>query len=294
MMVGAKRRAVNSQEKLNLAAPVSLFAIARRANCGEAPRSTPKGRSRTVSIRALRQVVHVNVKGRVAMLCFARGISDQRRQRLYANAVGDALVRRFAELPGSTGQLREYLDEQMAFLEAALEAAEQRRSERVASGPAHLDESAPPEHGDAKSRPSGPNGTACPQTLEEKLKQARKPLSKLLREDCVQLGLVNSERAEELVKSLAGRTPAEGEARVVEELRNNLHAQVRRYIRKHRGGPWPSPMAQDELRVDIAATRGVVALLSLTRGILRERVAWERSQKKGVLGTLLSGLRSGS
>ena len=40
-LVGAKRRAVNSQEKLNLAAPMSLFAIARRANCGEAPLSVP-------------------------------------------------------------------------------------------------------------------------------------------------------------------------------------------------------------------------------------------------------------
>lgn len=227
------------------------------------------------------------------MLCFARGISDKRRQTLYANAVEDAMVRRLAELPEPGGRMREYLDEEMALLETALEAARRRRSAAPQPQPAG-GEPDPPERGEARCRPNGPGGTVCPQSMEEKLKQARKPLSKLLREDCVQLGLVNADRAEELVKSLAGRTPAEGEARVVEELRNNLHAQVRRYIRKHRGGPWPSPMAQDELRVDIAATRGVCALLTLTRGILRERVAWEHSHKKGVLSTLLSGLRSGS
>jgi hypothetical protein len=228
------------------------------------------------------------------MLCFAQGISDLRRQMLYANAVEDAMVKRLAELSGPAGQMREHLDEEMALLEAALKMAGRRRAETIGSEPADVDETVAPEQGEAKGRPNGPNGTVCPQTLEEKLRQARKPLSKLLREDCVQLGLVNAERAEELVKSLAGRTPAEGEARVVEELRNNLHTQVRRYIRKHRGGPWPAPMAQDELRVDIANTRGVFALLTLTRGILRERMAWERRQKKGVLGTLLSGLRLGS
>jgi hypothetical protein len=252
---------------------------------------------------ALRNVIHINVVGRVFMSCVAAGISDVRRIAVYVSAVEEAMGSRCAGVPPPTEHIQTLLDEQIALLERALEsyasgdevsaegAPDEPFSAEAESGLLLAAGSTQDEEGAEKDavRRTSRRAATDPLAMEEKLKQARKPIQKILREDCVQLGLVGAEDAERLVRMLAGRTRDEGEAQVVAELRNSLHQQIRRYIRKHKGGPWPSPKSQDDLRVDIVATRTVHGLLTLTRQILRERTKWESVQKKGVLGNLLGG-----
>jgi hypothetical protein len=125
--------------------------------------------------------------------------------------------------------------------------------------------------------------------MEARLQVERKPLRKLIREDCISLGLVSKDRAEALVNGLAGRTREQAEADIVAELRNNLHQQIRQYIRRHKGGPWSSPKAQEELRLDVVATHHIHGVLTLARQVLQERQKWESSQKKGVMQSLLGG-----
>ena len=243
---------------------------------------------------ALRNVIHVNVVGRVFMSCAAVGIRNPRRIAVYVSAVKEALGNRSAgESPAAT-HIQILLDEQIALLERALEAhasADEAPADDVPETPSSTESGPQDEEAVAKEETRRPSQRAAadPVAMEEKLRQSRKPIQKLLREDCVQLGLVGVEDAERMVRMLAGRTREDGEAQVVAELRNNLHQQVRHYIRKYKGGPWPSPRAQDDLRLDIVATRSVHGLLTLTRQILRERTKWESGQKTGVLGSLLGG-----
>lgn len=125
--------------------------------------------------------------------------------------------------------------------------------------------------------------------MEDKLEESRKPLRKILNEDCVRLGLLDIKRAEKLASRLAGKSREDAEAEIVAEIRNNLHQQVRAYLRKYKGGPWPSPKLQEELRVDIASTNSVHAVVTLTRFLLKERRNWETKMKKGKLGNLFGG-----
>jgi len=125
--------------------------------------------------------------------------------------------------------------------------------------------------------------------MEHKLEEERKPIRRILQEDCVQLGLVEPARAKRLCGQMAGKEPREAEAEVVAELRNNLHAQIRAFMRKHKGGPWDSPKLQEDVRMDIAGTRSVSSLITLTRALLREREEWEQNSKKGTLSNILRG-----
>jgi hypothetical protein len=122
--------------------------------------------------------------------------------------------------------------------------------------------------------------------MTEKLANERKPIQTLLCEDCVQLGLLKPKRAEYLVTQFAGKLPNEAEDEVVIELRNNLHEQVRKFMRKHKGGPWASPKDQEDLRLEIARTPTVRSMLLLTRQLLRERQQWLNKSKRSLTGRL--------
>lgn len=119
-----------------------------------------------------------------------------------------------------------------------------------------------------------------------KLDLQRKPVQSLILDECTKLRLVKPERAQQLVEQFSGKQPEEAEEEVVCELRNNLHQQVRAFIRKDKGGAWRSPKAQEEVRMDIAATRTLRGLISLTLEILREREAWCKKNKKGLMSRL--------
>lgn len=99
--------------------------------------------------------------------------------------------------------------------------------------------------------------------MEAKLQVERKPLRHLIREDSIRLGLISKYGAEVLANGLAGRKGDQAEDEIVTELRNNLNKQVRQYVWSHKGGPWPAPKAQEDLRLDVVATRHIYSLLTL-------------------------------
>ncbi len=45
-------------------------------------------------------------------------------------------------------------------------------------------------------------------------------------------------------RGMVGREPKKAEADIVVELRATLHTQIRKFLRKHKGGPWNNPKAQ--------------------------------------------------
>lgn len=128
--------------------------------------------------------------------------------------------------------------------------------------------------------------------MPTKLAQERKPIKKLIMEDCVQLGLISKKRAEYVITQMAGKQPAEAEKEVVVELRENLHKQVRRLIRKDKDNPWASPKAQEELRLEIVQTPTVRSMLFLTRDILREREEWLKRSHNSITGRIFRGKMS--
>ena len=142
----------------------------------------------------------------------------------------------------------------------------------------------------ASSRREPPaRAAAIPKGMGEKLQEEREPLQKLLIEDGVHLGLLTKDRAAKAARSAVGRTREDAEEIYVVKPRNNLHQQVRSYIRTHKGGPWPKPKDQEVLRLDIIATRPVNSVPMLARQILRERSKWESERNGGVMRNLLGG-----
>jgi hypothetical protein len=122
--------------------------------------------------------------------------------------------------------------------------------------------------------------------MPTKLAQERKPVKKLLNEDCIQLGLLTKKRAKHLITHMAGKQPADAEKEVVKELRENLHKQVRKLIRKDKDNPWSSPKAQEELRLEIVNTPSVRSVLYLTKEIYRERDEWLKRSHNSLTGRI--------
>ena len=59
--------------------------------------------------------------------------------------------------------------------------------------------------------------------MEQKLQVEREPIQQLLREDCVRAGLVDKETAERLIRDMTGKTSADAEREIVEQLRDGRH-----------------------------------------------------------------------
>lgn len=146
-----------------------------------------------------------------------------------------------------------------------------------------------PETSEKEERISKKKTKPVVKKMEDKLRDQRKPLEKILIDDCVHLRLVTKKRAKQLAIQLTGRTTREGEATVVAELRETLHQQIRKFIRDNKGGPWKSPNQQDDLRLDIAQTKTLGSLVMLTKQILREREQWESLHKQSPLSKLFGG-----
>ena len=127
--------------------------------------------------------------------------------------------------------------------------------------------------------------------MEEKLKDDRKPVQKLLLEDCVQARLLDVSRAKELINGMTGKTPQEAELEIVEYLRQELQSQVREFIRGDKDGPWSNPHTQQELREDIHAARTVRGVLLLCRQIVKEHRTWEEEHDQGGILGLFSPRR---
>lgn len=124
-----------------------------------------------------------------------------------------------------------------------------------------------------------------------KLQVKRKPIGKMIMEDCVTLGLVSPKRAKQLVQQMPGKDPKDAETEVVTELRNNLYEQIRKFMRKHKGGPWTSPTEQNDIRLEITNTPNIRMLVSLTRQLLREQNGWLDKNKTGLASRLFGMAR---
>ena len=247
-------------------------------------------------------LIEVNVTGRLMLLLTRQGLRDNRCLSIYRRAVSDVvrlhLARRAGEVPAG---IESVLDEQLTLLASAL-ARRQRggavsRDEASAAAPPGT--GAPPEAVSAgPDDPEVPSGkrspreakpasghVPTPKSMEEKLKDARKPIQTLLTQDCVRIGLIDAKRADRLVLGMTGKTSEQAEQDVVEQLRRALQDQVKSFIRKAKGGPWSDPRTQEDLRKDIHAARNIRSILMMARQVVKEYQTWQQENRRGgILG----------
>jgi hypothetical protein len=237
----------------------------------------------------LLQFLEINTAGRVVLLCHRRRIFSIETTHLYTNAIKQAVLAlcRDRDRDPNVLEVDRILNEQLEMLDLALSRPPvPRLPPREKPQEETGDEEAPKPKKNARSD----QATAVEAlSMEEKLQVARKPLRELLVKDCVQLRLVDQTRAKALANGMAGRKKEEAEADIVAELRDNLHQQIRSYMRKHKGGPWDSVRKQEDLRLDITHTNTVHNLVVLARQLLKERKDWEGRMNKGLLHNLLGG-----
>lgn len=258
----------------------------------------------------------MNVAGRVMLTLSRLGGSDARRLRIYIDAVGAAVDRQLRVL-GDEGfnQIESIMDRQAALLERALQkrmaarsadeaAARPAEAQALDHPPPKADEQAVPVLSEKDLAPDAeataeetaeagqdtrrrqPSGYV-PQakSMEEKLQDSRKPIQKLLTEDCVSAGLLDRKQAGRIIAGMTGKKPEDAELEIVEKLREILQQQVRAFIRKSKGGPWATPREQNDLRQDIHAATTIRGVLLLSRQILKERQEWEKEHGRiGILG----------
>lgn len=265
--------------------------------------------------------LELNLTGRVMMTVCRYGVSDPASVRVFVRAVLAVIHYKYPGERPSLVTLEPLLVEQLGMLDCALSARKGKVSrdngpfpdeprvpseeltevqevvepvvERQPVETPVLEEVDPPKPKRKRKKPLNSGIGAMPaKSMEDKLKDERKPVQKLLTEDCVRIGLVDKKQAGRMIKSMLGQRPEDAELAIVEELRQTLQEQVKKAIRKHKGGPWPSPRDQEAMRKDIHHTRSVKSILMLSRQIVKELRAWEAENGKGgVLAGLFGGRR---
>lgn len=243
-------------------------------------------------------LIEVNVAGRLMLLLTKHGLLDNRCLSIYQRAVGDAVRLQVAQRPGDGGTgIDTILDEQLTLLESALstrrysavvdrDAAPRAPSESTDAGSAVADarQASAPKSSSRESKPAS-GYVPAPKSMEEKLKDARKPIQTLLKEDCVRIGLIDAKKADKLILGMTGKTSEQAELDIVEHLRRVLQDQVKSFIRKAKGGPWADPRTQEDLRKDIHAARNVRSILMMARQVVKEYQTWEKENRRvGILG----------
>lgn len=224
--------------------------------------------------------LQLNLTSWIVMLLHRFGIADSARIAIYVRAVLETVRHAYPRERPSLVALNPFIREQLSLLESAL--AERRAEGSAADIDSTIEIDDLPASGPAPSRrlPRGDAGMVA-RSLEEKLCEERKPIQDLLLHDCVHTGLVDKETAKRFVASMAGRTPEEAERDIVVRLRQVLQDQVREMIRRAKGGPWASPLEQEEMRQDIHHANSVRGVLMLRRQVLKEYQAWENQQGFG-------------
>jgi hypothetical protein len=243
--------------------------------------------------------LEVNITGRLMLMLSQLGVKDACSLSIYIAAVNAVVERRArTEQAINLGNLEPFLVEQLDMLATAL-----KKSREVLNIPglarvpaAEMESTVPDEDlGTTPRRPSRPASGYVPvaKSMEEKLKDDRKPVQKLLLEDCVAEHLLDVSKARELIAGMSGKTPQNAEHEIVEYLRTVLQSQVKRFIRSDKGGPWAKPHAQEELRKDIHAANSVRGVLTLCRQIVKEHQVWEQEHgHAGILGLFSPRRRS--
>jgi len=249
--------------------------------------------------------LEINLVGRIMLGAPRHGISDPIQARRFARAIMAVIEHEYPNGGPGLIALEPLITEQLLLLEASLVNARLQQgtaapcviptceqapvAETAVELEAEQEEPTSPRQRNLK----GKGHTVVAKPMEEKLRDERAPVSQLLREECVSLGLIDQQQAEDLVGGMLGKSPQEGEQLAVERLRQILQEQVKGIIRRLKGGPWSSPMAQEAMRQDIHNARSVRSIIMLTRQVIKERRAWEKEHGMGGMFGGLFGSRKG-
>ncbi len=244
------------------------------------------------------QLIEVNIKGRVFAICYSCHVLDPAIIGYYTDILHQAVLAKLNE-DATPLDFNRLLDEQADWLESEIEqnssaeggaeisVAEKTLVEEVvtpADSEIQAEESKPEQ---IVRRPTGyvPKAKSMP----ERLADQRGGMQQLLEGDCVSLKLITPDQVLQMKRRLLGQEPRKAEQELVAELRNILHQQVRDFIRKNDGGPWATATLQDELRMDIVATRSLRSLVTLAKELLLEREGWLTKNKTSLTDRLFGG-----
>ncbi|MES9994308.1 MAG: hypothetical protein ABW098_20355 [Candidatus Thiodiazotropha sp.] len=234
------------------------------------------------------KMVEVNVQGRVFIICQSHGITDPTIIGYYTEILQQAIIAMLTD-ESKPSDFQQLLNEQAEWLEQEIGQVS-NTAQQAASNALKEEgdgETQQPKLLNADKKASGyvPEAKSMP----ERLKDRRADMEHLLLNDCVTLKLVTPKQAKKLKHGLVGRDPEKAEEDVVALLRNSLHEQVRKFIRKHNGGPWSTATLQTEVRMDITRTRTLRSLISLSRQLLEERDEWLMKTKNSLTGRFFGG-----
>ncbi|MES9896210.1 MAG: hypothetical protein ABW141_15075 [Candidatus Thiodiazotropha endolucinida] len=240
------------------------------------------------------QMMQVNIQGRVFIICQAHGVTDPTIIGYYNEIMHQAISAMLTD-ESTPADFHKLLNERADWLDAEISQVG-GASQGAGSASAIIDDAGDDGNGggeqavkilnaDKKATGYVPEAKSMP----ERLKDRRADMEHLLSNDCVTLKLVTPNEADKLKHGLVGKDPDKAEEEVVAMLRNNLHAQVRKFIRKHNGGPWATATLQSEVRMDITRTRSVRSLVSLSRQLLEEREEWLSKTKNSLTGRFFGG-----
>ncbi len=262
---------------------------------------------------SLNKIIEMNASGLVMMACNAHDIWDPDQIAKNKSWVVERIIDQMEHDNVGVEALSRIMDEKVALLRFHLDEGEdlppleKRQAKPAANGELKVgDTSKAADKKDVKPivmesivndkndeiEAPRPTKQYKSSDMPTKLAQERKPVKKLILEDCVQLGLLTKKRATHLITHMAGKQPADAEKEVVIELRENLHKQVRTLIKKDKNGPWSSPKAQEELRLEIVNTPAVRSVIYLTKEIYRERDEWLDRSHNSITGRIF-GSRMG-
>lgn len=216
-----------------------------------------------------REMAEINISGRVFVICQSRGVVDPQIIRQYREIFHQEMFDQLSDefTPSEFNQL---LDKTSAWLEAEIDQ----------TNPQPTTADKPKEAPDSKVKTSkSDKQTYIPEakSMAERLADQRQLIERLLARDCVDLMLITPDQVSKFKRRMIGVEPAQAEKDIVADLRNILHQQIRAFIRKHEGGPWGTVKLQNELRLDIAATKSLQSLVNLTRELISERDSWLQS-----------------
>jgi hypothetical protein len=235
------------------------------------------------------KLIDINISGRVFAICQSRRVVDPTIISYYTDILRQAVQAHLNE-ECSLSDFNRILAEQAVWLESEIDQMAPSRPEKRSA--TTLEESplevAPqPEESEPQKKPSGyiPQAKSMP----ERLADQRSGMERLLEKDCVTLQLITPSQAKLFKRRLLGQEPEKAEQELVAELRNILHEQVRKFIRKNAGGPWDNATLQHELRMDIVSTRTLRSLVTLARELLLEREQWLQKNKSSLSGRLFGG-----
>lgn len=239
------------------------------------------------------QLIEVNIKGRVFAICQSRGVLDPAIIGYYTKIFSQAVHANLNE-DSTPVDFNSVLDKQAAWLETEIvqtsstmgSAKNTLVEEEILAG-----DSEPQTEEPQKAQPEKRSTGYVPKarSMHERLADQRTDMQELLEKECVTLKLITPKQAKKMKRRMLGQEPQKAEQELVAELRNILHQQVRHFMRKNKGGPWASATLQNELRMDVIATRSLRSLVALAKELLSEREGWLKKNKTSLSSRLFGG-----